>query len=203
MIGGKYKSWELISRPLGKILASQDPLSLSNTRLTHFDSCQLPNIAFSDYLARMRKYTECSDSCYILAFIYIDRALQNNPSFVLSNYSIHRLFLAAIILAIKYLDDLYSRNIIYAKIGGVCLAEFNVLEAKMLKMIDYNLFVTPQLYFQYADELLLQSLKIEEEELQIKEEMKNYCDKGLKPLRQIGSTESIKTTFSFNEELES
>ena len=202
MISGKYEAWKLILGPLDKILAHQDLPNKSNTTLAYFDSCESPNIAFSDYLTRMRKYTECSDSCYILAFIYIDRALQNNPSLVVSNLNIHRLFLAAIILAIKYLDDLYSRNIIYARIGGVRLVEFNVLEAEMLKMIDYNLYVSPYLYFQYENELLFQSLKIEEERLKVQEEMKDCCNKGLKPLRQIGSTESIKTTFSSNEELE-
>lgn len=191
----KYESWELIARLLNKILSNLDPLGISETGLTHFDSCELPNISFYDYLARIHKYIDCSDACFVIAFIYIDRALQNNASFILSNLNIHRLTLAAVVLAVKYLEDLYSRNITYAKIGGICLAELNVLESSMLSMLNFNLYVSPQLYFQYVEELLLQSVKMEEES----EAMKDCCTGGLKPLRQIGSTESIKTTFSFNE----
>lgn len=191
----KYESWELVVRSLGKILSNLDPLGISETALTCFDSCESPNISFYDYVARIHKYFYCSDACFVVAFIYIDRALQNNASLILTNLNIHRLTLAAVVLAIKYLEDLYSRNIIYAKTGGICVAELNVLESSFLSMLDFNLYVSPQMYFLYMEELLLESVKTNEE----LEAMNDCCTKGLKPLRQVGSTESIKTTFSFNE----
>eukprot|EP00826_Nyctotherus_ovalis_P010026 TRINITY_DN1265_c0_g3_i3.p1 TRINITY_DN1265_c0_g3~~TRINITY_DN1265_c0_g3_i3.p1 ORF type:complete len:175 (-),score=50.32 TRINITY_DN1265_c0_g3_i3:18-542(-) len=159
MSKAKYESWQLIVRLLNKILSNLDPLGMSDGILTNFDSCELPTISFHDYLARIRKYIDCSESCFILAFIYIDRALQNNSFLTLSCLNVHRLALAATILAVKYLEDLYSRNIIYAKIGGVTLAELNVLESSMLEMLEYNLYVSPDQFFQYAEELQLQSLK--------------------------------------------
>lgn len=197
MSEAKYESWQLIVRLLNKILSNLDPLGMSEGTLTYFDSCEQPAISFHDYLARIRKYIDCSESCFILAFIYIDRALQNNSFLTLSCLNVHRLALAATILAVKYLEDLYSRNIIYAKIGGVTLAELNVLESSMLEMLNYNLYVSPDQFFQYAEELQLQSLKMDEEART--QETKDRSSGAMKPLRQIGSTESIKTTFSLND----
>eukprot|EP00826_Nyctotherus_ovalis_P065807 TRINITY_DN9687_c0_g8_i1.p1 TRINITY_DN9687_c0_g8~~TRINITY_DN9687_c0_g8_i1.p1 ORF type:complete len:199 (-),score=41.71 TRINITY_DN9687_c0_g8_i1:162-758(-) len=194
MKDAKYEPWELIARPLNQILSnSLGQVSMSKNALTCFDFCELPNITFQDYLARVRKYIKCSDSCFILAFIYIDRVLQNNKFIILSNRNIHRLFLAAFVLAIKYWDDVHSRNIVYAKVGCVTLSELNVLVGCMLSMLDYRVHVSPQVYLQYADELLMHSLKMDEQA------MNEVSSEGLKPLRQIGSTESIKTTFSFND----
>ena len=119
--------------------------------------------------------------------------MHNNPNFVISNLNIHRLILAALVLAIKYLDDSYANNIVYAKIGGLSLLEFNKLEIDMLEMMNFNLYVDPEVYFEYHNELLLQSMIIEEERIQRQEEMKDCDDIELKPIRQIVSTESMET----------
>ena len=124
-----------------------------NSPIHCFDSKSIPQISVVDYTIRIRKYSECSDSCFILAFIYIDRLLQYKPGFMLSYINIHRLILTTIILGIKYADDIYFDNCVYAKIGGVSLEELNGLERKLLQLLEYDLYVDPELYFQYSKEI--------------------------------------------------
>jgi len=182
---------EQILKDMG-VVQNYTPQSLTCAK--HFSSITTPTISITNYLSRINKYADCSDSCYVLAFIYLDRLLQNNPGFALSNQNIHRLLLSAIILAIKYSDDFYADNSTYAKIGGVSLKEVNMLEKDMLKLLRYDLYVSSNLYFQYASELELQAQKIMERKFEGDEmEWSENCSK---PIRSIASTTSIRTVSS-------
>ena len=191
--------WFLVATLLSKIVANIETAGIYHTSSSRFESIEAPNITISEYLARIHKYLKCSDSCYILAFIYIDRAVHNNPDFILSMLNIHRLILTAIVLAIKYLDDIYANNFVYSKIGGISAAEFNELEIDMLKMMNFDLYVSSEVYFQFTDELQYQALIINEEKMQEQEEMEDFNAGKIKPLRQIISTESIETNAGQNE----
>eukprot|EP00971_Amphidinium_carterae_P312010 6202150-Amphidinium_carterae.1 len=60
-------------------------------------------------------------------------------------------------LAVKFFDDVYYSNAYYAKVGGVRTKddasayfhqhEVNALEAQFLKLIEWRLHVTPQVFF--------------------------------------------------------
>ncbi|RUS21349.1 cyclin-domain-containing protein [Endogone sp. FLAS-F59071] len=53
-----------------------------------------------------------------------------------------RMFLAALMVASKYLQDKNYRNRAWAKISGLSVHEINATEIAFLKLIDYNLFVS-------------------------------------------------------------
>ena len=165
----KTASWYQIASILEQVIqsfeANHSHSSCYSFPPTHFDSMQVPGISVKDYLERINNYSECSDSCFVLAFIYIDRILQANPGFVVTKRNIHRLILSAVTLAIKYSDDLYASNATYAKIGGISLEELNLLEAYTLMLLCYNLYVDAELYFQYAQELELRLLNKKEKML--------------------------------------
>lgn len=55
--------------------------------------------------------------------------------------------------AAKFYDDFYFKNDYYAKIGGISKGEINSLEVSFLEMINYDLFVTPELFSMYYDKL--------------------------------------------------
>ncbi len=59
-------------------------------KVSCFTSAKVPAISVESYLGRIRQYTHCTDSCFVLAFIYIDRLLQKNPDFALSGHNVHR-----------------------------------------------------------------------------------------------------------------
>ena len=56
-------------------------------------------------------------------------------------------------LAAKYFDDVYYTNAFYADVGGINPDELNMLEVDFLCKICFNLYVTPQEYQKYYDNL--------------------------------------------------
>ena len=171
-----------------------------------FDSKFVPSITIKKYLKRFVEYSGCSKPCYIVAYIYIRRALEFNLGLMLSMQNIHKFILASILLAAKYIDERCRDNEIYAKIGGVSLEEINSLEVAMLNLLQYNLFVKTKLYKENLNELVTEYIKHTEHKkpiLELKAEIDyeiQYSDPEhcIKP---SGSSDSIKTNEnSVNEE---
>lgn len=55
----------------------------------------------------------------------------------------------ALVIAVKVQDDDYYRNDYYAKIGGISLKELNNLEKEMLQLLNFELFISFELYNTY------------------------------------------------------
>ena len=89
----------------------------------------------------------------VLILIYIDR-ICNIYKCKLSYYIIHKLILGSIMLAIKYNEDENYSLKFYAKIGGVSLSELLNLEYNFISLINFNLFVTDELFHKYYDFIL-------------------------------------------------
>eukprot|EP00826_Nyctotherus_ovalis_P014865 TRINITY_DN1417_c0_g1_i7.p1 TRINITY_DN1417_c0_g1~~TRINITY_DN1417_c0_g1_i7.p1 ORF type:complete len:163 (-),score=12.33 TRINITY_DN1417_c0_g1_i7:179-667(-) len=160
----KCAYWEQIATVLERVIKSLESDTCSSNRgvcLTHFDSANVPAISLKDYLARIDMYSGYSDSCFVLAFAYIDRLLQNNPGFILTKYNSHRIVLSAVVLAINYSEDNYFDNAVFARIGGISLPELNLLEIYTLLLLRHELYVDSELYFLYTQELQLQNMKKE------------------------------------------
>ena len=200
---GKQESWELVARVLERVVVNLE-MARTSTKETQklpiapsrFDSSKVPGITVYDYFARIHQYADCSESCYTLAFIYIDRLLQKNPTFVLGMKSIHRLILTSIVLAIKFSDDIYADNVVYSKIGGIPHLELNALEVEMLGLLQFNLYVSSQLYLQYVNELQGHCKQVQVQVPQHKEMEIEYEAKCSKPTTSMGS---IRTLPSANE----
>ncbi len=121
--------------------------------LTTFHSVAVPSISIRAYLHRIRRYSSCSDTCFILGLIYMDFA-HWRAGLVVDALNVHRLFITCVLLAMKYLDDRVNTNATFAEIGGVSMAEMNSLEIDLLKLLSFNLDVPPEL-FQYYEEALM------------------------------------------------
>ena len=94
--------------------------------------------------------------------------------FILTYYNIHKLILAAFVLAIKYNEDNYYSMVYYSKIGGVPVAELNKLEFEYLILIGFRLFVHTQLFEKYYNDLM--SLKDDSDEEDYDEEYEEQED---------------------------
>jgi hypothetical protein len=116
--------------------ASQSPL----------DAVRLPSIKIRDYARRLEQYCRCSEECYILSLVYIERALERNPSLSITDLNVHRLLLAATVVAAKIQDDDYYSNDYYAKVGGVNTQELMSLEAYMLSLLGWRAHVSVDEY---------------------------------------------------------
>lgn len=125
-------------------------------QVTKFHATKAPGISILQYLERIRKYASCSNECFVLALIYIDRLIQRN-NFLLTDLNVHRVVVTAILLAAKFFDDAYYNNAYYAKVGGVLVSEMNGLEVDFLFRINFSLHVTPEVFDKYRAELMVHS----------------------------------------------
>ncbi|VEU44932.1 unnamed protein product [Pseudo-nitzschia multistriata] len=108
-------------------------------------------------MRRIQKYASCSNECFILALIYIDRLIEGN-NFLLTELNVHRVVITAILLAAKFFDDAYYNNAYYAKVGGVLVNELNGLEVDFLFRINFSLHVQPEEFEKYKAQLVTHSI---------------------------------------------
>jgi hypothetical protein len=103
----------------------------------------------------MFKYMNSSVTTFVYALVLIDRIQEFHPHFLLHTKNVHRLLLAANVVAAKYLDDFFYKNSFYANIGGVPLKVINELEAEFMALIGFNAHVTDDTFAAYLDRLEL------------------------------------------------
>jgi hypothetical protein len=165
---------ELISDLLVKICEENKIKKCNKNFLLKSFTCEnIPSISIKDYFLRLSKHAKVNESTIILILIYIDRICNMNH-FILTYYNIHKLILAAFILAIKYNEDNYYSMVYYSKIGGVPVAELNKLEFEYLILIGFRLFVHTQLFEKYYNDLM--SLKDDSDEEDYDEEYEEQED---------------------------
>lgn len=73
-----------------------------------------------------------------MALVYIDRILHEHDHVDLSAFNVHRLLLASVVVATKFHDDVFFTNSFYAEVGGVSMAELNILEARLLDLLGWR-----------------------------------------------------------------
>ena len=158
----KISTIEIISDLLVNICEENKTKKNSkNYFLKSFTNKNVPSISIKDYLFRLSKYSKVNESTIILILIYID-TICNINHFILTYYNIHKLILAAFILALKYNEENYYSMDYYSKLGGISLSELNNLESEYLILICYNLFVQTKLFNKYYNDLM--SLKCDDSE---------------------------------------
>mmetsp|Transcript_9783 Transcript_9783/g.20157 ORF Transcript_9783/g.20157 Transcript_9783/m.20157 type:complete len:479 (-) Transcript_9783:227-1663(-) len=144
----------VLSVVLERLVSANSHLAQSDQgQVTKFHALRAPAIGVGQYLERIQKYASCSNECFILALIYIDRLIQRN-NFLLTELNVHRVVITAILLAAKFFDDAYYNNAYYAKVGGVLVSEMNSLEVEFLFRINFSLRVMPDVFEKYNAELI-------------------------------------------------
>lgn len=144
---------QTLAAVLDQVVKRNDKLPLNSNNVTIFHALRPPTIAIRIYLERIAKYVNCSNECYVLALMYMDRMIQRNPDFFISSLNVHRLMISSVMLAAKFFDDTYYNNAFYARVGGVPTTELNNLEVEYLFMINFSLHVDTEEYERYRLEL--------------------------------------------------
>ncbi|XP_042474991.1 cyclin-P3-1-like [Macadamia integrifolia] len=109
--------------------------------VTTFHGLRVPSLGIRKYIDRIFKYSCCSPSCFVIAYIYIDRFIQRMDVH-LTSLNVHRLIITSVMVAAKFFDDAFFNNAYYARVGGVSTSEMNRLEMKFLFGLDFRLHVT-------------------------------------------------------------
>jgi len=127
-----------------------------------FESSVVPNITVDKYLRRLKTGFKCSDTAFVLALIIVDRLLENpaQEPHRLTVTNVHRLFLASLIAAVKYNEDLVYGNAHYARCGGIQLKEVNRLELHLFRVLGYSFYVHPDTYDTYRRSLSVLSSQV-------------------------------------------
>ncbi|XP_059651659.1 cyclin-U4-1-like [Cornus florida] len=143
-----------LSTLLQRVSESNDlnPLFQSQ-KISVFHGLTRPSISIQSYLERIFKYANCSPSCFVVAYIYLDRFAQRQPSLPINSFNVHRLLIASVMISAKFMDDMYYNNAYYAKVGGISTTEMNFLEVDFLFGLSFHLNVTPTTFHTYCSHL--------------------------------------------------
>ena len=115
-----------------------------------FSSDAVPNISLEEYLLRIQKYANMEKNTLIVGVIYIDR-LAKYARLTLTYHNIHRIFFTAIMLSIKYNEDLFYDNKYYSQIAGVKVKELKMLEYNFANLVGFCFFVKNEIFEKYEN----------------------------------------------------
>lgn len=95
---------------LERLVARNEELVAESTELVGkslnvFHGVRAPSISIPKYLERIYKYTNCSPSCFVVGYVYIDRLVHKHPDSLVISLNVHRLLVTSIMVASKMLDD--------------------------------------------------------------------------------------------------
>ena len=113
----------------------------------HFTFKMKPGISLLSYLTRILKYLKIEYSTLIIAMIYIDRICKEKV--FLNEFNIHRVMLISIYMAYTYNEDCIYDNKYLSLVSGLSKSEMLLLEEDFLDLIDFNLFVSEEIFEQY------------------------------------------------------
>ncbi|KAF7728100.1 hypothetical protein EC973_006615 [Apophysomyces ossiformis] len=112
-----------------------------------------PSPAFKKFCLQILTATQLSESAVCLALKYIAILLQSNPFIEGAEGSEYRLFIVALILANKFLDDNTFTNKTWSDVSGMKVHDLNIMEAEFLEALDYNLFVRDNEFMRWKEVL--------------------------------------------------
>ncbi|KAL2117089.1 hypothetical protein VTJ04DRAFT_9257 [Mycothermus thermophilus] len=139
----------LIAHMLGELIETNDKIALRSGRLTRFHSRTAPGISVLDYLHRLAKHATLTPPLLLSMVYYIDRLCALYPDFTINTLTVHRFLITAATVAAKGLSDAFWNNSTYARVGGVKVAELNVLELEFLRRVDWKIVPNPDVLVAY------------------------------------------------------
>ena len=136
----------LISKVLEKIINNNKINKRYKLKRDIFTGKSLPKITLIDYINRIITYSDSEINTLICSLIYIDRI---NKIKAINEFNIHRIFFTAVLVSIKYNEDIIFNNDYYSKVAGVKLNEINKMELEFISLLDFNLYIDPEEFGSY------------------------------------------------------
>ena len=113
-----------------------------------FSKLEKPNISIKDYLIRINNYLKPEESTLIISLILIDK-LCCMSKIILNEFNIHRILFTSILISFKLNEDIIFSHKYFSSVSGMDNQELKNLEIQFLKFIDYNCFVSKEIYDKY------------------------------------------------------
>eukprot|EP01105_Mastigella_eilhardi_P019026 TRINITY_DN445_c0_g1_i1.p1 TRINITY_DN445_c0_g1~~TRINITY_DN445_c0_g1_i1.p1 ORF type:complete len:245 (+),score=106.46 TRINITY_DN445_c0_g1_i1:33-737(+) len=145
------KSQQLRAQQQQQQAQAQHPMAAA------FESRRPAAVSLRAYLVRLAQYSGAQVNTVVAALAYVDRLVEMHSGgpapFLITDANVHRVVLACLVIALKFFEDHFYTNAFYARVGGVPVEELNALEVALLSMLQFSLFITPELYQQYEQAL--------------------------------------------------
>ena len=100
------------------------------TSFEYFSTVCEPSISFLDYVTHVVARVKCSPECFIFALAYLSRI--SRAGFPMTTLTVHRLFITAVVIAIKIRDDFFQNMSFYASVGGIEAKDLVTMERHFL-----------------------------------------------------------------------
>ena len=107
LVPGAPRVLSLLSSVLERSIQRNEKLlegSKSKDVITIFHGSKAPALSIRQYIKRIFRYSKCSNSCFVVALIYIDKFLQLMDAY-LTSLNVHRLLITSVMVAAKFMDD--------------------------------------------------------------------------------------------------
>ncbi|XP_010934125.1 cyclin-P4-1 [Elaeis guineensis] len=134
-------------------LAIHGRLAAPHPRASAFHVPRVPGISVQSYLERIFRHADCSPTCYVVAYVYLERFAQRHPPVFINSLNVHLLLLTSILTAVKFMERIHYDNAYFARVGGITLMEMNNLEVNFLFGVGFELNVTPTVFYSYCSRL--------------------------------------------------
>ena len=108
MYTNKPKFWQIVARAFENELFENRITWISaantfNSIAALFDAKSIPRIGLCQFIDQIKFRTGCSDACFVVGYIYVQRALRNNLQLILTQENLYRFILSAVLLAQKFM----------------------------------------------------------------------------------------------------
>lgn len=113
-------------------------------RVHVFDCLHTPKITIQSFLERIFRYAHVAPPVYVVAYIYIDRLCQIHSDFRISACNVHRLLITSIMVASKFVEDMWVDNSDIVSNGATLI--HGALATNVYGLINSSLF-----YFLYRN----------------------------------------------------
>ena len=127
-------------------------LSTTMIEMEIFNTNKKPSVPVKKFLERVVKYCQPEPSTFITSLIYLDNILLKTKT-KLTCMNSYKLFYACFVLSMKFNEDRHNSNKFYAKVCGVNINDFLLMEYRALKYLDFSLFIQTETYELYYNNI--------------------------------------------------
>lgn len=127
-------------------------LSTTMIEMEIFNTNKKPSVPVKKFLERVVKYCQPEPSTFIMSLIYLDNILLKTKT-KLTCMNSYKLFYACFVLSMKFNEDRHNSNKFYAKVCGVNINDFLLMEYRALKYLDFSLFIQTETYELYYNNI--------------------------------------------------
>ena len=127
-------------------------LSTTMIEMEIFNTNKKPSVPVKKFLERVIKYCQPEPSTFITSLIYLDNILLKTKT-KLTCMNSYKLFYACFVLSMKFNEDRHNSNKFYAKVCGVNINDFLLMEYRALKYLDFSLFIQTETYELYYNNI--------------------------------------------------